>query len=120
MKLSIVFFAVSVLARIQEWGASRSGSLEFWIFLGALLVIALGAFFWAVNFRKHRRHHRHHHHRQRSPPEPQPQEETGKGKSGGLFSRHRRRRKKKRRANPTLADIGGLPEPRDPQKPPTV
>jgi hypothetical protein len=118
MKLSSVFLAVSILAKIREWGGSKSGSIQMWAFIGVLTLIALGAFFWAINFRKRRRHHQHHHHH--SHREPPQHEESEKSKGGWFSSRRRRRRKKKRRANPTLAEIGGLPEARDPNEPPNI
>lgn len=118
MSFANVVFAATFLDRIHRWGLSNSGSIEMWIFVGVLMLITGGVFFWALNFRKQSRHHRHHHHHshRREPAE----DKSESGERGGWFGKKRRRRKRKWRANPTLAETGGLPEPRDTDQPPTA
>jgi len=72
------------------------------IYAGALLVVALATFGWAVFLRRQRRPRRHsHHHRHRS-------------KSA---SRHHQQPEEPSRPR-TLAEAGGLPPLRDQQLPP--
>ena len=73
------------------------------IYVGALLLVALAVFIWAIFFRRqqrsrrHSRHHRHHHrHRSRS--------RTGQGQAEEAPERPR-----------TLAETGGLPPIRSQQ-----
>lgn len=87
------------------------------IVLGAVGIVAVVLFFWALAIRKRRRrrkerHHRHH--RSAAPDSP-----------GGLESKapppeekRRRRRRSELPRNPTLAETGGLPPLRSEISPP--
>jgi len=74
---------------------------QFVIYGGAMLIVALGVFIWAVAFRRQRRQRRHSHHHHRS-------------KSA---SRHHHQPEELPRPR-TLADSGGLPPLRPPPPPP--
>jgi len=94
--------------------------VDIMIVLGVILAVALAVFFWAVIFRKegktrHKHHHHHHHHR----TSYREQFKIGVGGIKELFRRHRHRRHRHhRQINPTLAETGGLPPLREPDKPP--
>jgi len=95
--------------------------VDIMIVLGVILAVALAVFFWAVIFRKEgtsrRKHHHHHHHHHRT--SYREQFKIGVGGIKELFRRHRHRRHRHhRQINPTLAETGGLPPLRGPDKPP--
>jgi hypothetical protein len=69
------------------------------IYFGALFLVALAVFTWAVFRTQHRRRHLHHYH-----PKP--------------ASKHRRQSQYRPR-NPTLAETGGLPPVRTEKLPPS-
>jgi hypothetical protein len=118
-RTDVIFIASGVLQTIRSWSASKSGSFQSLVFWGSFVVIALLAFGWAVIFRNHDRPHRHHRHRRSHEPAMNSTNEDDKG--GGFFTRltHKHRKRKRRlRANPTLAETGGLPEARDREKRP--
>ncbi len=87
-------------------------TLERSMIFGAILLVVLGVFAWAMFWRKPRRrshsdrHHRHAGGNSRPAVAPDPADE----KSG--WRRKRRRRREHRPRNPTLAETGGLPPPR--------
>ena len=113
------FFAAGLVETIRGWSGSPSGSFQSLVFWGSFVVIALLVFGWAVIFRKQSRLPRQHHHRHY--PDPALDRTNEEDKDGGFFSRlgrKHRKRKKRRRANPTLAETGGLPEVRDHKPPP--
>jgi hypothetical protein len=69
------------------------------IYFGALFLVVLAVFAWAVFRTRHRRRHLHHH-------RPRP------------ASKHQRQSKHLPR-NPTLAEVGGLPPVRTEKQPPS-
>lgn len=118
-RTGVILIASGVMETIRSWSASKSGSFQSLVFWGSFVVIALLAFGWAVIFRKQSRLPRHHHHRRS--PEPAKNRTNEDDQGGGFFTRltHKhRKRKKRRRANPTLAETGGLPEARDRKRQP--
>ena len=107
--------AVGLWSKIQTWSATTSGAFQTLIFFAVVALIALVLFGWVLMLRGQPHHHHHRH--QHSHSKPAPTEESPRG---GFLSRrrHRQRRKKHRPVNPTLAETGGLPEPRDSKTPP--
>jgi hypothetical protein len=89
------------------------------IVLGVIVVVTLGALFWALAFysrrspKPRRRHHHHHHHKNTRGG-------MQKGVSGfkELIEKNRRSRRERRSLNPTLAETGGLPPVRGEEPPP--
>jgi hypothetical protein len=80
--------------------------------LGAVALVTLLLFLWAVYVRKkpHRHSHHHHHH------SPDPEEASASSIDSDSevsgerrYRRKRRRRREHRPRNPTLAETGGLP-----------
>ena len=110
-----IFFAASLLGRLQNWRIRMGNDFYVLVFFGSFALITLAVFAWAIAFRK--QPHRHHHHHHPKPAATTPEDETP---DGGFFSRHRRkhRRKEHRPVNPTLSETGGLPAARDPKTPP--
>lgn len=91
------------------------GWVNFFIFLGAITVVALLIFYWAFAIRKRknriRKYRRHHHH--------QPGIREQFKKAVEEIRQHRNRRRHEHRPlNPTLAQTGGLPPRREPDEPP--
>jgi hypothetical protein len=89
------------------------GEVFFFILLGAVVLVGLIVFFWALSIHKRekRRNKRHHPHRTNDTEQFQ--------KVAADIQRHRgRRRSEHRPINPTLAQTGGLPPLRDAGKPP--
>jgi hypothetical protein len=103
----------------SDWMKPSSAAGQVTIMIGAVLVVGLVIFMWAAIFRKPRhRKHSHHH----SPdldggglPERHKRSSTLARMLGK--KRHKRRRSRERPANPTLAQIGGLPPRRDDHPP---
>ena len=94
------------------------GSMDVFIVLGAIVLVALIVFFWVLSFRKNekRRHKHHHRHHRKSY-----REQFRKGASGIrelIRQRRRQRRREHRSINPTLAQTGGLPPIRKSDTPP--
>lgn len=105
-------FAASVLDSVRAWSASKSGTFQTLVFFGVFAVLTLVVFGWAVLFRQ--QPHRRQHHGSRSKPAG-----TAAPADGFLsHRRHKHRRKAHRPVNPTLAQTGGLPAPRDGKPPP--
>jgi hypothetical protein len=78
---------------------SGSSVVQALVYFGALFLVGLAVFAWAVFFRTpHRRRHSHHHR-----PKPAPKHH----RQGGPLPR-----------NPTLAEAGGLPPVRSEKPPP--
>jgi hypothetical protein len=76
---------------------------DYLLYLGAILLVALGVMIWAVAFRKTgktRRRRRKHRDR------PTVRDDNSE-------SRSERRRRREARRNPTRAEVGGLPPVRD-------
>jgi hypothetical protein len=96
--------------------SSGSETPQLTIYFAVFFLLALGIFAWAAFWRKSggkRSHRRHHHHHSKSPeaaPKPNiPDYEIPPRRR----SKHRRRRRKQLPHNPTLAETGGLPPPRN-------
>lgn len=115
MNLIQPFFAQDVLPTDVIPGAWRWAGLtlkELLLLLGAVSIVTLCIFIWAVYFRKRPRQHshRHHHHR------PESRSETSVSSASAdnpdperRYRKKRRRRREHRPRNPTLAETGGLP-----------
>jgi len=91
------------------------GWVDFFIFLGAIAVVAALLFYWAFAIRKRKnriRKYRHHHH-----PRPGYREQLKKV-AAGIRQRRGKRHREHRPINPTLAQTGGLPPIREDNKPP--
>jgi hypothetical protein len=88
--------------------------LDFFVVLGAIALVLLLAFFWALFLRKkgaqRRRKRRHRHKGFR--------EQFQKNDGGTGKNLHERRRREHHPLNPTLAQTGGLPPIRTEEKPP--
>jgi hypothetical protein len=104
------------------WTSPGSQAREIAIVLAVLFLVVLGVFTWAAFWRKPRRRRKHAYHHHHSAPDgapagglPQREKERS-----GLFHRkrrHRRQHRHERPVNPTLAQVGGLPPPRQNQPP---
>ena len=112
-----MIFAVGLFEKIRAWSAAQNGIFQTLVFFGVVAVIALVVFGWALMVRDKPKAH---HHRQRSKTVPAMQ--SGEKQAAGRESRPRRkhRRRAHRPVNPTLAQTGGLPAPRDGTSPPSV
>jgi type VI protein secretion system component VasK len=93
--------------------------LDIFAILGAILLVVLIVFFWALMVRKRknriRKSRRHH----RKGIREQFQKSAGEIKE--LVRQHQRGRHREHRAlNPTLAQTGGLPPLREAEKPPPL
>lgn len=91
------------------------------IVLGAMVGVALIVFICILIFRKdegkrHHHHHHHHHHRRESYREQF--RKTTSGIKELIQQRRHRSHREHRPLNPTLAQTGGLPPIRSPEKPP--
>lgn len=117
--MSIVqpFLAQEILPTDVIPGAWRWMGLtlkELLIVLGAVSLVSLLVFLWAIYVRKRPRQHSHrHHHHHHSHTEPELSEglESSAAESNDepRYRRKRRRRREHRPRNPTLAETGGLP-----------
>jgi hypothetical protein len=95
-----VFFAgVNRDNAIRELIPSGSDVAQVLIYFGALFLVALGFFAWAIIFRR-QRHRQHSHHLPKPASKPHQQSED-------------------RPRNRTLADAGGLPPVRTKKQPPS-
>jgi hypothetical protein len=95
------------------WKAWLGSTAGIWLVLILSITLSLmlfGLFAWAFFLRKPR----HHHHRpsQRRYPTP-PTKDDKERKENRRRRRFRRRRHEEFSANPTRAEVGGLPPPRD-------
>jgi hypothetical protein len=87
------------------------------IYFGALSLVALAVFAWAVFRTQHRRRHSHHN---RLKPAPNAVSENAHGKKSFLRSRRKHQRQPAYLPrNPTLAEAGGLPPLRTEKQPPS-
>jgi len=80
---------------------------EVLVMLGVLGVLAALVFYWALVWRKPRRHHRSH--REWHPPSRSPAGGDRSQEKAHRWGRRRKRRHPHRPQNPTLAETGGLP-----------
>jgi hypothetical protein len=76
---------------------------DYLLYLGAILLVALGVMIWAVVFRKTRKNRRR---RRKHRDRPTARDDDSE-------SRSERRRRREARRNPTRAEVGGLPPLRD-------
>jgi hypothetical protein len=97
---------------------SMAGQLT--IMLGAIVGVGLVIFIWAAFMRKPRHRIHSHHHSSDQDNGGLPARHKRRSKLARMMGkkRHRRHRRSERPANPTLAEIGGLPPRRD-EHPPT-
>ena len=93
--------------------------MDFFIVMGAVLLVALAVLIWAISFRKSgtKRQHRHHHHRKQGNFR-EDFKKTTSGIKEIIHQRQHQHRHKHRQLNPTLAQTGGLPPIREESKPP--
>lgn len=91
------------------WTNPSSGAMEIGIVLAVMFLVVLGLFVWAAFWRKPRRR-KHSYHHISDPESGLPRRE--KRRSGLFHKRRHRRHSRERPANPTLAQVGGLPPPR--------
>ena len=87
---------------------------ELLILLGAVSIVVLIVFIWAVYIRKtprrHSHHHHHHHHSSsQSNIDTDSDQQDPNANEERRYRRKRRRRREHRPRNPTLAETGGLP-----------
>jgi hypothetical protein len=96
------------------WTSPGSGAGEIGIVVGILLLVVLAIFIWAAFWRKPPRRRKHSYRHVSDPEGGLPRREKHKsGLLAGLGRRRRHRRHSRERpANPTLAQVGGLPPPR--------
>jgi hypothetical protein len=96
-------------------GPLSSELLDFFVVFGAILLVVLIAFFWALMVRKGGKSRRKH----RSRQSYREQLQKGASEIRQLIREHRSgRRREHRPINPTLAQTGGLPPLREAEKPP--
>ena len=91
-----------------------SAEIELLILVGILFLLAFVIFAWAIFFRKSRKR-RHYYDHERLADETLvglPHRRKRMTKVFRMIFGRRRRRRQPRKINPTLADIGGLPESR--------
>ena len=93
-----------------------AGLLDFLIVLGVILLVVLIVFFWALAIRKRKNRIRKHHHHHRKGIREQIQKNAGEIKELIRQRRHGQHHEH-RPLNPTLAQTGGLPPRREPEKP---
>jgi hypothetical protein len=101
---------------LKSW--TRASWTPVFLLFGAVFVIAFVFFGWALWWRKPRkRKHSYHHLPDHSALPHRHERRSGLGR---LFQRkrHRRKHRQERPVNPTLAQIGGLPPPRQDGEPP--
>jgi hypothetical protein len=102
---------------IRELIPSHSSVVEWLALWGALLLVTLLVFVWAVCFRPQSR--RRHSHRDRLKPAPNAVSELAHGERPFWRARRKYHRRMERRPrNPTLAEVGGLPPLRIEKQPP--
>lgn len=108
-----VLLADGDLDFMYYWTKPGSGFVEMLIVFGIVLLMVLLIFIWATFWRKPRRRH-HSSHPSRASADASgvglPRRRKRRPLLLRVLRRHRRRRRHRHRpANPTLADIGGLP-----------
>ena len=118
-----------VMAKSRSW--SDPAKREVLVFLCAVGLVVLAILIWAVFLRKpggrRRRHHHHRHDATRAgvsavgeatePHDEEVEDDEADEEAGRKGGRRRRRRRQHRPRNPTLAETGGLPPPREPRPP---
>lgn len=84
---------------------------ELTLVFGAVGLVTLLVFIWAVYFRKRPHSHSHQHHHSHSSDEASVSSVDTESETSGerRYRRKRRRRREHRPRNPTLAETGGLP-----------
>jgi hypothetical protein len=109
-------FRVNEENSIRALIPSGSTAAQVLIYLGALFLVALAVFAWAVFRTQHRQRHSHHN---RLKPAPNAVSEDAHGKKSFLRSRRNHQRQPEYLPlNPTLAETGGLPPIRTAEPPP--
>jgi hypothetical protein len=110
-------FRVNEENSIRALIPSGSTVAQVLIYFGALFLVALAVFAWAVFRTQHRQRHSHHNHPK---PAPNAVSEDARGKKSFLRSRriHQRQPEYLPR-HPTLAEAGGLPPLRTEKQPPS-
>lgn len=121
----VVMLADGDLDFLYYWTRPGSPTGELALVFGLVLVVAFLAFAWAAFWRKPRKRRHSYPHNQPAAAGGARVERRRRRRRLNFFrvlrrhqSRQRRRRRRDRQANPTLADIGGLPPAR--QEPPAV
>lgn len=130
-------FAPPMFAQVTEIpagaGASKTATFilsDMMMLFVALGVILLGVLIWAVVIRGpkqqvrarriYKQSHSHHHQEGDEEDEAEEEEAASGSKSHRKRKKKRVRRREHRGRNPTLAETGGLPDPRPPGVPPTI
>jgi FtsZ-interacting cell division protein ZipA len=93
-------------------------SVDLLIVVGAVVLVALIAFFWVLSFRKDEKHRHKHHHRHHRKSYREQFQKTTSGIKERIREHRRRRHREHHPINPTLAQTGGLPPIRKADKPP--
>jgi hypothetical protein len=107
-------FRVNEENSIRALIPSGSTVAQVLIYFGALFLVALVVFAWAVFRTQHRRRHSHHY---RPKPAPNAVSEDVHGKQSFLRSRRKHQRQPEYLPrNPTLAEAGGLKHPHNEQE----
>jgi hypothetical protein len=102
---------------IRELIPPHSATFDAIAILGAIVLVTLVVFGWAVYSNSH--HHRRHSHHHRSKPAPGVVSEEAHGKKTFWHPRrHDHRQREQLPRNPTLAETGGLPPVRHEKPPP--
>jgi hypothetical protein len=100
-------------------GQVTRGSVDVLILLGAVVLVSLGLFIWITFFRKRGRRRRRVHTNLQNHRQEQPAQTVGETPPAVQKAKKKRHGKNiQYRANPTLAQTGGLPPPRPPKNPP--
>jgi hypothetical protein len=124
MNLPILMADGEGLDFLQYWTQPSSAVGELALVFGIVLFVVLLIFAWATFWRKPRRRSHSYHHARASGDAPAvglPRRRKRRPWLLRVLRRHRRRRRHRRHhrpANPTLADVGGLPPAR--HQPPSM
>lgn len=118
--LQLMLAAPDIEEVLGPWKSFSQGTIERLIVAGAIALVAVWGLVWALFYRKTRRRHRHHRSRHSSPAASKSSEKDGHRRDGSEAwkpRKWRRQRRPHRPRNPTLAETGGLPPPRDGEPP---
>ena len=97
-------------------GQYSSAWMDFFVLLGAILLVTLALLIWVLVFRKKRRRRQHHHRHHADHREEF--RKSVKGIREMVQPRRHHHRHELRPINPTLAETGGLPPIRGEKPPP--